>query len=53
MKIKADKEGVNVIKGLCDVALKTAGIQNLEVVNSIIDGLEELPEPKKDFDKKK
>lgn len=36
MHIKADKEGVEAIQALCDVALKTGGLQNLNFVNTVL-----------------
>lgn len=49
MIIKVDKEAQGLIKNLCDVALKTAGLANLEGVLAILNKmelLEEKPKPK-------
>ena len=36
MEIKVDAEGKKSVESLCDVALKTGGIQNLEAINKIL-----------------
>jgi hypothetical protein len=48
MIIKVDQDGNNAIVKLCDVALKTGGIQNLEAINIILKSLEEIKEETKD-----
>lgn len=49
MIIKVDKEAQGLIKNLCDVALKTGGLANLEGVLAILNKMELLEEkPKKD-----
>jgi len=44
MKIKADKEGINAIKELLNIALTAGGINNLAQVNEILRSVEELKE---------
>lgn len=44
MKIMADKEGLDVISALCDIALKAGGIGNLQQINTIIQSIIPLPE---------
>ena len=39
MIIRTDEEGNQAIVQLCDIALKTGGIKNLEAINSIIKGI--------------
>ena len=36
MIIKVDKEGLEAIKGLADIALKMGGLNNLQPVNKIL-----------------
>lgn len=36
MVIKADKEAADAIKQLCDIALRSGGIQNMEGVIAIL-----------------
>ena len=36
MKILCDEDGKNVIVSLCDIALKSGGIKNLEAINAIL-----------------
>ena len=43
MIIQTNDEGKKAIVGLCDGALKIAGIQNLNVVNKILTALKPLP----------
>jgi len=45
MKIRADKEGVEVITQLLDLALRHGGIKNLEITNKIAQAVEEIEEP--------
>ena len=49
MNIKADKEGKEAITQLCDVALKTGGIQNLAPITNILKAVSDgdKTEPKK------
>ena len=42
MKIKADKTGIEVIKQLCDLALKQGGLQNLNAVTQVLQSIEEI-----------
>ena len=42
MIIKADKQGIEVIKELSDMALKVGGLQNFNIIKDILDNLEEL-----------
>ena len=42
MIIEADKEGVEVVKQLCDIALKQGGIQNLKGVTEVLAALKEI-----------
>ena len=44
MEIKADKEGMEAVTKLCDVALKTGGLGNMNAVSQILAGLESIPE---------
>ena len=44
MIIKADKDGMEVIKQLCDIALKTGGLQNLVGIQAVLAGLSEIEE---------
>lgn len=36
MQIKTDREGAEAIRGLCDCALKTAGLANLPIVTQVL-----------------
>ncbi len=47
MIIKTDIEGKSVIEQLCDIALKSAGIGNLNQINLILQSIELLPEEEK------
>ncbi len=42
MDIKADQEGIEAITKLCDVALKTGGIQNMNAVSVILSSIKPL-----------
>jgi len=44
MIIKVDAEGKKAIDGLCDVALKTGGIQNLAAITGILTSVRMIPE---------
>lgn len=44
MIIKVDKEGLEAIKGLADIALKMGGLNNLQPVNKILASVVEEPE---------
>lgn len=44
MIIKADKEGIKAIAELCDVALKSLGLQANQKINTIVNSLQELKE---------
>ncbi|HCY86657.1 MAG TPA: hypothetical protein DHV36_16110 [Desulfobacteraceae bacterium] len=43
MKIVADKEAIQTIHSLCDIALKFGGIQNLNAVNTVLPAITEMP----------
>ena len=45
MVIQVDQEGMKVIKQLCDIALKSAGIQNFNAVSRILGSVRMLPTP--------
>ena len=42
MIIKADKEAIERIKELCDIALKVGGLQNFTQIGLLLNSLEEL-----------
>lgn len=42
MKIKADKQGIQVLEQLCDLALKSGGIKNFLTIKAIIESVEEI-----------
>ncbi len=44
MKIIADKEGIQAIQQLCDIALKQGGLQNLQGIQVILGSIEEAKE---------
>ena len=44
MKIKADKEGINAIRGMANVVLKTHGLDAYNDIGVILNAIEELPE---------
>jgi len=46
MQIKADKEGAEAIRGLCDCALKTAGLANLPIVTNVLANLDHPDKPR-------
>ncbi|MCP4607687.1 MAG: hypothetical protein GY845_03080 [Planctomycetes bacterium] len=49
MKITADKEALDAITKLCDIALKTAGLSNMQAVSVILNSMTLEPiEPKED-----
>jgi len=43
MRILVDKEGEQVVRKLCDIALRSAGIENLNGVISILNTIEIEP----------
>ena len=43
MIIQADKEGQTQIQALCDIALKSGGLQNLPYINRILASVKPLP----------
>ena len=45
MIIQVDQEGRSAIQQLCDIALKSAGVQNLNPVNTILRSVMLLPIP--------
>jgi len=49
MIIKADKEGKDILVQLCDIALKTGGLQNMNAVQGILNSIQ-LIEEKDDSD---
>lgn len=44
MEIKADKEGLEAIHQMANIALKTGGLQNLQAVQNILSQCELLEE---------
>jgi len=44
MIIKCDKEAVEAIKQLCDIALKTGGLQNMQGIQVVLGSISELEE---------
>ena len=49
MKIQTDKDGAKVIQGLCDIALKSLGLQGLNDITAILNAIkvdEDKPEDK-------
>ena len=38
MQIKVDKEGLKAVQELCDIALRTQGLQVLNGVNRVLQG---------------
>jgi hypothetical protein len=40
MVIKTDKKGQEAIQQLCDIALKTGGLQNLKGITTILNSIE-------------
>lgn len=45
MIIIVDKEGRNLIQQMCDLSLKTGGIQNLQGVLSVLNTMKDYGEP--------
>lgn len=45
MKILVDQEGRRAVEQLCDIALKSAGVRNLDAVNEILASILLLPIP--------
>jgi len=45
MKIIVDKEGRSIIEQMCDVALKTGGIRNLNPVIMVLEKMSDYVEP--------
>jgi len=43
MDIRADKEGIETVQALCDIALKTGGLQNFAKINVVLKSLKPLP----------
>ena len=43
MRIQVDAEAKKVIESLCDVAVRSAGLQNLPVVNNVMATMKILP----------
>jgi len=46
MQIKVDKEGAEVIKQLCDVALRAGGLNSLAGITQVLTCLEHPGKPK-------
>ena len=44
MKIEADKDGIKAVQQLCDVALKSGGVANLQGVAAVLNSLKETKE---------
>ena len=40
MIIKADKEGKDILVQLCDIALKTGGLHNMNAVQGILNSIQ-------------
>lgn len=53
MIIQTDKEGKGMIEQLCDIALKSGGLQSLNGITQILSSIKPLPEPEKKDEKKK
>ena len=47
MEIKTDVEGKNAIMGMCDLALKRGGIENIEIVSKVLNAMKLIEEKKK------
>ncbi|MHA1883085.1 MAG: hypothetical protein ACTSUO_08575 [Candidatus Thorarchaeota archaeon] len=43
MKIQVDKEGADIIKQLCDIALRQSGLQSLNGVLSVLSSMKVDP----------
>ena len=41
MIIEADKQGMEIIRQLCDTALRVGGLQNLPTINSVLTSMKE------------
>ena len=48
MQIKVDKEGAEVIKQLCDVALRAGGLNSLAGITQVLTCLEHPGKPKQE-----
>ena len=48
MQIKVDKEGAEVIKQLCDVALRAGGLSNLGAISRVLTCLDHPDKPKQE-----
>ena len=49
MIIKVDEDGAKIIQSLCDLALKSGGIQNFKMIAEVLNSVkieEEIPETK-------
>ena len=42
MKIKADVEGINIIKQLCDIVLKAGGLETFHLAKIVFENLEDI-----------
>lgn len=45
MILKCDKEGADAIAKLCDLALKTGGLQNIDFVKATMSGISLIEDP--------
>lgn len=52
MIIKCDEKGKNAILSMCDVCLKTGGMANRDVVNTVFDCLQDVDQKPKEKGKK-
>ena len=43
MIINVDEEGGKAIQGLCDIALKVAGLKNLQGVTNVLSSVKPIP----------
>ncbi len=48
MVVKVDKAANGILLGLCDLALKKGGIENIETVSSILNAIEIVEDPKQE-----
>ena len=47
MIIKADKEGMDKIRNMCDICLRVGGMRNLDEINQILKSIEKIKEKEK------
>lgn len=48
MTIKVDKEGMEAIKALCDIALKVGGLRNFEGVRQVLNAVRLIEDAKQE-----